>query len=171
MTSENSPSKLAASEMPLAHLISAAAVVSAALRAGAAPSTTKVVPGSAWKVAAMLRSGLKSCAQAARPRRVRIAAVRAKDLSPRRPNSLRDAVAVFARVIQREGAGAGDGALGIGRQVEAGHLRGGVGREANATHHRRDDAMAGFDAAGERIGIEPRAQLLDTCRRSPCGPS
>ena len=62
----------------------------------AAPLTTNEAPGSVWKVAAILRSGLKSCAQAARPRRVRIASVIAQDLSVRRPSSLRGAVTLLA---------------------------------------------------------------------------
>jgi hypothetical protein len=81
VTPENSPSKVAASEKPFSHLISADAVVSAESRAWAAPLTTKLAPGSAWNVAAMLRSGSKSCAQAKRPRSVRIEFASAYDLS------------------------------------------------------------------------------------------
>jgi hypothetical protein len=73
VTSENSPSKMAASEKPLVQLVSAEVVVSAASGACAAPSTTKEAPGNVWKVARIVRSGLKSYAQAARSRRVRSA--------------------------------------------------------------------------------------------------
>ena len=53
---ENSPSKVAAADQPLIHLISAEAVVSAASWACAAPLTAKDAPGSVWKVAPMERS-------------------------------------------------------------------------------------------------------------------
>ena len=82
-------------DQPFIHLISADAVVSAESLACLAPFTTNEAPGSVWKVAPMVRSGLKSCAQAARPRNVRMALVRAKDLSARRPSSLRVAVTLF----------------------------------------------------------------------------
>src|SRR6478752_3440418 len=95
MTPENSPSKIAAADQPLRHFISAEAVVSAESLACAAPLTTNEAPGSVWKVAPILRSVLKSCAQAKRPRRVRIAFCIAQDLSVRRPSSLRDAVTLF----------------------------------------------------------------------------
>src|ERR1700709_937812 len=72
VTPENSPSKVAASENPFSHFISADPVTSAASLACAAPLTTNDAPGSVWKVAAILRSGLKSCAHAARPRRVKM---------------------------------------------------------------------------------------------------
>ena len=78
------------------NFISAEAVVSAASCAGAAPLTTNDAPGSVWKVAAILRSVFKSCAQARRPRRVKIASAIAQDLSVRTPNSLRDAVTLLA---------------------------------------------------------------------------
>src|SRR5258708_1996524 len=45
------------------------AVVSAESCACAAPLTTKLAPGNVWKVAAILRSALKSCAHAARRRK------------------------------------------------------------------------------------------------------
>src|SRR5207253_3935846 len=70
--------------------ISAEPVTSAASAACAAPPTTKDAPGSVWKVAPILRSGLKLCAQAARPRRVKMPFSIAKDLSERRPSSLRE---------------------------------------------------------------------------------
>ena len=63
--------------------------------AGAAPLTTKLAPGSVWKVAAILPSVLKSWAQARRPRTVKIASCIAQDLSVRTPNSLRVAVTPF----------------------------------------------------------------------------
>jgi hypothetical protein len=63
VTFENSPSKVAEANQPLIHLISAEAAVSAESCACAAPLATKDAPGSVWKVAAMLRSGLKSCAE------------------------------------------------------------------------------------------------------------
>ena len=59
---------------------------------------TKLAPGRVWNVAAMLRSGLKSCAQAARPRSVRTESESAKDLSARRPSSLRLSVTLLALV-------------------------------------------------------------------------
>ena len=95
---ENSPSKLASADQPLAHFSSAEAVVRAESRACAAPFTTKLAPGRVWNVAAMLRSGLKSCAQAARPRSVRTESESAKDLSARRPSSLRLSVTLLALV-------------------------------------------------------------------------
>lgn len=85
---EHSPSKVAATDQPFTHLSSAEAEVKAASRARAAPLTTKDAPGSVWKVAPMLRPGLKPYAQAARPRSVTTASVSAKGLSVRRPSSL-----------------------------------------------------------------------------------
>jgi hypothetical protein len=64
VTSENSPSKVAAADQPFSHFISTEAVVSAASLACAAPLTTKDAPGSVWKVAVTLRPGLKSWAHA-----------------------------------------------------------------------------------------------------------
>lgn len=93
---ENSPSKVPVADQPFIHLISAEAVVSAESLACRAPFTTKLAPGRAWNVAATARSGLKSCAQAVRPRRVRMALYIAKDLSVQRPSSLRVAVTLFA---------------------------------------------------------------------------
>src|ERR1700687_2112304 len=92
---ENSPSKVAAADQPFIHFISTEAVVSAESLACAAPLTTKDAPGSVWKVAAMLRSGLKSCAQAKRPRKVRIAFCMAQDLSVRTPSSERVSVTLL----------------------------------------------------------------------------
>ncbi len=97
MTAENSPSKVAASETPFGHFISADAVVSAASCAAAAPFTTKLAPGSAWNVAEAALSVLKSCAQAARPRIVSSTSFTAKDLLLRNPSSVRGAVTFFAR--------------------------------------------------------------------------
>jgi hypothetical protein len=57
VTSENSPSKVAAADQPLIHLNSAEAVVSAESCACVAPLTTKLAPGSVWNVAAIERSG------------------------------------------------------------------------------------------------------------------
>src|SRR5260221_3290784 len=68
--SENSPSKVAAADQPFSHFSSAEAVVSAVFDACAAPLTRKVAPGIVWNSAVMLRSVLKLCAQAARPRSV-----------------------------------------------------------------------------------------------------
>lgn len=68
MTFENSPSKLAAADQPLSQLISTEAVVSAESRACAAPLTTKLAPGSAWKVAG-LGQRERSRAVADRPRK------------------------------------------------------------------------------------------------------
>ena len=48
------------------------AVVSAESCATAAPLTMKKVPGSAWNEEAAVRSVLKSCAQARRPRSVKM---------------------------------------------------------------------------------------------------
>jgi len=96
VTSENSPSNVAPSEMPLSHVSSADALVSATLRACAAPPTMKLETGSVWKVAAILRSELKSCAQAARPRIVKTASTNTKDVSVRSPSSLRVAVTSLA---------------------------------------------------------------------------
>jgi hypothetical protein len=56
-TPENSPSKVAAADKPFFNFISTDAVVSADLCAYAAPLTTKDTPYSAWKVAAIERSG------------------------------------------------------------------------------------------------------------------
>src|SRR3954452_14930404 len=94
-TLEKSPSKVAAADQRLSYFISTEAVLRADSLACAAPWTTKEAPGSAWKVAAMLRSGLKSCAQAARPRKVRTAFAMANDLSARRPSSERESVTPF----------------------------------------------------------------------------
>jgi hypothetical protein len=94
--SENSPSNAAAADQPLTHFTSAAAVVSAELGACRAPLTMKAVPGRAWNTGVMLRSVLKSCAQARRPRSVTIAVYIAKDLSSRTPSSVRDAVTSLA---------------------------------------------------------------------------
>ena len=96
MTFENSPSKVAAADHPFIHFISIDAVVKAESEAWAAPLTTKLAPGSAWKVAAIERSGSKSCAQAKRLRSVRMPFDMAKDLSVRRPSSLRTSVTSFA---------------------------------------------------------------------------
>jgi hypothetical protein len=49
---ENSPSKVADADQPLIHFISMDAVVSAESLAWDAPFTTKLAPGSDWKVAA-----------------------------------------------------------------------------------------------------------------------
>ena len=89
------PLKVAASENPFSHFISAEPVTSAASRACAAPFTTNEAPGSVWNVAAILRSGLKSCAHAARPRKVKMPFCIAKDLSVRMPSSLRASVTLF----------------------------------------------------------------------------
>jgi hypothetical protein len=62
MTLENSPSKVAAADQPLSHFFSTDAVTSAESATCPAPLTTKLAPGSAWKVAAIDRSGWKSCA-------------------------------------------------------------------------------------------------------------
>jgi len=64
-------------------------VVSAESDACAAPLTTKLAPGSVWKVAATARSGLKSCAQARRPRKSRRPPASRNDVLARRPSSLR----------------------------------------------------------------------------------
>ena len=93
---ENSPSKVAAADQPFIHFISADAVVSAESEACAAPFTTNDAPGSAWKVAAIERLGSKSCAQAKRPRSVKMPFCTAKDLSVRTPNSLRVSVTLLA---------------------------------------------------------------------------
>ena len=95
MTLEKPPSNVTAVDQPLRHFISAEAVTSAASGACAAPLTTKDAPGSVWNVAPILRSGLKSCAQAARPRRVKMPSCIANDLSPRRPSSEIEAVTLF----------------------------------------------------------------------------
>ena len=161
MTLENSPSKVPVADQPFIHLISADAVVSAASLAGLAPFTTKDAPGRAWKVAATARSGLKSCAQAARPRKVRIAFCIAKDLSARRPSSLRVRGDALRIVGQREGVGAGYDLFGIGGQVERGELPRCIGRDAEAAEPWADKAIAGFGAAGEGVGVELRAQAID----------
>ena len=57
MTSENSPSKVTAADQPLSHFFSTEAVTSAESEACTAPLTTKLAPGSVWKVAAIERSG------------------------------------------------------------------------------------------------------------------
>ena len=80
VTLENSPSKVAAADQPFSHFISADAVVSAESCACDAPLTTKLAPGSDWKVAAIDRSGSKSCAQAKRPRSVSIAVRQGKGI-------------------------------------------------------------------------------------------
>jgi hypothetical protein len=54
---ESSPSKVAATDQLLVHFNSAEAVVSAETDACAAPLTVKLASGSAWNVAAVLRSG------------------------------------------------------------------------------------------------------------------
>ena len=54
-----------------------------------------------------------------------------------------------------------DDLFGIGRQIEGGELAGGIGRDADAADPRRDKAIAAFDAAGIRIGVELGAQLID----------
>src|SRR3954468_19674124 len=96
LTSENSPSKGPAADQPFIHFISMETVVSADSLACPAPLTVKLALGSAWKVELMARSGLKSCAQAARPRSVRIAFGIAHDLSARMPSSLLLSVTLFA---------------------------------------------------------------------------
>jgi hypothetical protein len=58
VTLENSPSKVAAADQPFSHFISSDAEVSAESAACAAPLTTKLAPGSIWKVVAIERSGL-----------------------------------------------------------------------------------------------------------------
>ena len=59
MTLENSPSNVAATDQLFLHFISMEAVVSAESEACDAPLTTKLAPGSAWKVTAALeRAGL-----------------------------------------------------------------------------------------------------------------
>lgn len=65
MTAENSPSKVAAADPPLNHFISVEAVVRAGSRAYAALLTTKLEPGSVWKLAPTVRSELKSSGEAA----------------------------------------------------------------------------------------------------------
>ena len=57
---------------------------------------TVLEPGSVWNTGVMPRSVLKLCAQAARPRSVRIAVCIANDLSVRMPSSERDAVTSLA---------------------------------------------------------------------------
>jgi hypothetical protein len=49
VTSENSPSKVAATDQPFTHFISAETVVRTESEACAAPLTTKDEPGSDWK--------------------------------------------------------------------------------------------------------------------------
>jgi hypothetical protein len=56
VTLENSPSKVAAADQLLVHFNSAEAVVSAESEACAAPLTTKLAPGSVWKVVAIERN-------------------------------------------------------------------------------------------------------------------
>jgi hypothetical protein len=53
VTSENSPSKVAAADQPVSHFFSSPAVTRAESEACAAPLTTKLAPGSVWKVAAI----------------------------------------------------------------------------------------------------------------------
>jgi hypothetical protein len=48
---------MAAADQPLSHFFSIEAVTSAESAAWAAPLTTKLAPGSDWKVAAIERSG------------------------------------------------------------------------------------------------------------------
>ena len=57
MTSENSPSNVAAADQPFLQRISTEAVVSAESEACAAPLTTKEAPGSDWNVAPIARLG------------------------------------------------------------------------------------------------------------------
>ena len=69
-----------ATDQPFIHVSSAEAVVNAQSCARAAPLTTNDAPGSAWKIAVVARSGLKTYAQVSRPRSVRMASVSANDL-------------------------------------------------------------------------------------------
>lgn len=59
------PSKVAAADQPLNHFISAKPMVRAESRAYAALLTTKLEPGSVWKLAPTVRSELKSSGEAA----------------------------------------------------------------------------------------------------------
>jgi hypothetical protein len=100
-------------------------------RRRAAPLTTKDAPGSVWKVAAMLRSGLKSCAQAKRLRKVRIESCIAHDLSVRTPNSLREnadrqVLMAIKREIARPPSPAGSTAfasLGLAERTQSANIR------------------------------------------------
>ena len=56
MTSENSPSKVAAADQPFSHYFSTEAVTSAESLACAAPLTTKLAPDSISNLAAIERS-------------------------------------------------------------------------------------------------------------------
>ncbi len=68
-------------------------------------------------------------------------------------------------VVQRKGTAAGDDALGIGRQAERGGLSGHIGRDADAAIDKGgEEAVAGFDAAREGVGVEFRMQAIDACR-------
>jgi len=78
---------------PLRQAISADSEVSAVLAEACAPLTVKAEPGSVTNTACTLRSVLKSCAQASRPRNVTSEASScAKARSVLTPSSVRDAV-------------------------------------------------------------------------------
>ena len=119
-------------DQPFIHFISADAVVSAASLAWRAPFTTKEAPGSVWKVAPTARSGLKSCAQAARPRSVRIALSHREGFVGAEAEFAAGRGDALGGVGQREGVGAGDDLLGIGGQIERGELPGRIRRDADA---------------------------------------
>ena len=124
--------------MPFSHFNSAEAVASAASRAwGGAVDDKGMRRAASGRSPLPDRSALKSCAQAARPRSVRIAFCIANDLSARKPSSLRDAVTLLRAVGQREGVGAGDDLFGIGGQLERRELAGRVRRDADAADPRR----------------------------------
>ena len=65
---------------------------------------------------------------------------------------------ILRGVIQREGTGARQHLLGIGRQAVGRELSGGVGRDA---YPRRDEAIAAFDPSRIGIGVELRVQTVD----------
>ena len=107
MTFENYPSKVAAADQPFVHFHSNDAVGQHGLAAWVTPFTRKLAPGKVWKVARMLRSGSKSCAQARRPRRMTMPSAMAE---------LTAAVSdVLGVVAERKSVGADDRLLHVGR--------------------------------------------------------
>ena len=65
---------------------------------------------------------------------------------------------LLAIVGEREGVGAGRHLLGVGRQMVAGELAGGIGRESARW---RCDPVAALEPSGNRIGVEAGAETVD----------
>ena len=160
MTSENSPSNVPATDQPFIHFSSAEAVVSALSRACAAPLTTKLAPGSDWKVALTLRFGSKytpggPAAQGQHRIGERIPLVGTEA-------QLAACVGhVGCAVSQCKAARPRDGAFRVGRQRVGRELSRRIGDQPDATDPGRDKAITALQPPGIGIGIEARLQLIE----------